>query len=89
MEVKNINWPELVFSGPSLGMIFRMSLGFAELLRKKDLSLSPTQLEICSSKVNSFFPAGDGNTFTEVEEQILPFDIIVRMYVFEETLALL
>ena len=54
MEVKNINWPELVFSGPSLGMIFRMSLGFAELLRKKDLSLSPTQLEICSSKVNSF-----------------------------------
>ena len=51
MDMKNIG---LVFSGPNLGMICWMSLGFAELLRKKDLSLSPTQLEICSSKVNSF-----------------------------------
>ena len=88
MEVKNINWPELVFSGPSLGMIFWMSLGFAELLRKKDLSLSPTQLEICS-KVNRSFSNWRRKHLYGSGEKILPFDIIVRMYVFEETLALL
>ena len=67
-----------------------MSFGFAELLRKKDLSLSLSHSSrSVQVRQTEDFPAGDGNTFTEVGEKILPFDIIVRMYVFEETLALL